>query len=221
VSRLGRQAQARNQGRKGVLLSRSPHGLRRPRFIPRAALAMPIQSTCPQPWGERVGGVSGRPTRASGEERSSSRARRRNGERHSDSRDVGSLRGRSGERGSWSVRHVCLGLVPRRLSHRRQRGALWDAEEGNVVGMRKAHALFVKTPKKALSTLEDTSFARSRGPCASIVTKLSRRKPREVTRSVRYRGRANLRKQEETGTGVGTNGRMRGSPLVTALPSAA
>jgi len=51
--------------------------------------------------------------------------------------------------------------------------------------------------QKALSALEDTSFTRSRDPCTSIGTQLQRRKSREVSRAVWYRGRANLRKQEE------------------------
>jgi len=64
---------------------------------------------------------------------------------------------------------------------------------------------------------EDTSFARSRDPCTSIVTELHRRKPAEVARRFWYRGRANPRKWERTGTGIRTDGRMRGSPRVTAL----
>jgi hypothetical protein len=32
---------------------------------------MPSKAHCPQPWGQRVGGVSGRPTRGNEEERSS------------------------------------------------------------------------------------------------------------------------------------------------------
>jgi len=73
---------------------------------------------------------------------------------------------------------------------------------------------------KSAYTLEDTSFARSRDPCTSIVTKLIllRCKPLEmsVARRSRYRGRENLRKQEEPATGSRLSGRMRGSPRVTA-----
>jgi len=43
----------------------------------------------------------------------------------------------------------------------------------------------------------DTSLARSSDPCTSIVTLLRRRESSGVTRSSRYRGRANLRKQKE------------------------
>jgi hypothetical protein len=56
--------------------------------------------------------------------------------------------------------------------------------------------------QKALSTQEDTSFTQSRDPCSSIGTELLRRKPEGVSRSVRYRGRANLRKQEEPAPGL-------------------
>jgi len=94
-------------------------------------------------------------------------------------------------------------------------GALWKNEEGNVVSVRQAHALFVVPPNKR-STLEDTSFARSRDPCTSIGTQLRRRKATEVSRRSRYRGRANLRKREEPATGSRSDGRMRGSPRVTA-----
>jgi hypothetical protein len=48
---------------------------------------------------------------------------------------------------------------------------------------------------------DDTSFARSRDPCTSIPTRLAVRKHFEVGRSLRYRGRANLRKQEEPAPG--------------------
>jgi len=110
------------------------------------------------------------------------------------------------------------GSFPCRQSHRRQ-----QVPSGCRGGERRQHAQSARTlrgdAQKALSTLEDTSFARSRGPCTSIATQLhdldASRGP-EVARSVRYRGRANLRKREETGTGVETNGRMRGSPRVTA-----
>jgi hypothetical protein len=93
-------------------------------------------------------------------------------------------------------------------------------EEGNVVSVREAHALDVETPNKRLyeaKANEDTSFTRSRDPCTSIGTLLRRRKPTEVSRSIRYRGRASSRKWEEPVRGAWLNGRMRGSPRVTAL----
>jgi len=95
---------------------------------------------------------------------------------------------------------VCRGLVPRQSIAPMTTGALWKNEEGNVVSVRKAHALFAETPKK-LSMQEDTSFARSRGPCTSIGTELQRGNSSEVSRESRYRGRANLRKWEEPAPG--------------------
>jgi hypothetical protein len=43
---------------------------------------------------------------------------------------------------------VCRGLVPRQLVAPMTKGALWENEEGNVVSVRKAHALFRETPNK-------------------------------------------------------------------------
>jgi len=47
------------------------------------------------------------------------------------------------ERGSWSVRLDIQGLVPWVTVAPMTTGALWKNEEGNVVGMREAHALVV------------------------------------------------------------------------------
>jgi len=88
-----------------------------------------------------VGGVSGRPTRAA--KRSDPLTHlSRNGERHPDSRDAVSLRGLTEECESWSVRLACRGLVPRQANAPATTGVLWKKEEGNVVSMRQAHALF-------------------------------------------------------------------------------
>jgi hypothetical protein len=64
LARLNRQVQARH----------SPKGIQRvvkatcsleisAGLVPTPMLAMPSKAHCPQPWGQRVGGVSGRPTR--------------------------------------------------------------------------------------------------------------------------------------------------------------
>ena len=82
------------------------------------------------------------------EERSSPVPAVCNGGRHPDPRDVDSLRGLSEERGSWSVRLACTGLVPVKAIAPATTGVLWKNEEGNVVSVRQAHALFVVTPKK-------------------------------------------------------------------------
>jgi len=101
---------------------------------------MPYQAHCPQPWGQRVGGVSGRPTRVT--KRSDPfTCPSRNGERHPDSRDVGNLRGLTEKRESWLVRLACKGLVPRQANAPATTGVLWKNEEGNVVSVRQAPAL--------------------------------------------------------------------------------
>jgi hypothetical protein len=92
-----------------------------------------------------------------------------------------------------------------------------DAEEGNVVSVankKRTHSAW-RRPTSG-SELEDTSFTRSRDPCTSIPTELPARKRCEVGRSIRYRGRANLRKQEDPAPGSRSHGRMRGSPPITA-----
>jgi len=69
---------------------------------------MPSKARSPQPWGEGVGGVSGRPTR--GTRRSNPlTCPGRNGGRHPDARDAVTLRGLAEKRVSWSVRRVCSG----------------------------------------------------------------------------------------------------------------
>jgi len=168
LARLGRQSQARlcataqlQRGSKGDLLSRSANapltGLSRWACNAQNAL-------CPQPWGQRVGGVSGRLAAGT--------SHCHNGGRHPDLRDADSLRGLSEERGSWSVRFGDLGLVPRLPLAPATTGALWKNEEGNVVSVRQAHALVAVDAQQAPPRSGDTSFARSRDPCTSIGTQL-------------------------------------------------
>jgi len=88
-----------------------------------------------------VGGVSERPTRATkGSDPLTCPSR--NGGRHPDSRETGSLRGLTEKRESWSVRLACTGLVPRQANAPTTTGVLWKNEEGNVVSVRQAPALF-------------------------------------------------------------------------------
>jgi hypothetical protein len=89
-----------------------------------------------------------------------------------------------------------------------------DAEEGNVVGVRQAHAPNAAGSCRSRIT-GDTSFTRSKGPCTSIVTSLPRRKSQEVARSRWYRGRANPRKREEPAPGSSRTGVAR---LAACLP---
>jgi len=178
---------------------------------------MPIQSMSPSATRELAGGVSEKPTRAT--ERSNPFTR-------PSSRTVeGTLIHGTSAAFAGGRKNVSLGRSVSSVGGSSHAGVRTgdnrcplDAEEGNVVSMRKAHALFAETPKQR-STLEDTSFTRSRDPCTSIVT-LRRRKPWEVARSVRYRGRANLRKQEEPTPGserTDACAARRASPLLVCV----
>jgi hypothetical protein len=95
------------------------------------------------------------------------------------------------------------GSFPGMRSHRRQR--VLSGRRGGERGQRGDKSARTRPGRRLISAaiFEDTSFARSRGPCTSIPTELPWRKPREVGRSIRYRGRANLRKQEEPAPGPG------------------
>ena len=92
------------------------------------------------------------------------------------------------------------GALPRLAVAPMTSGVLWDLPRR---GTSSASA------KRAHSSFEDTSFTRSRDPCTSISPQailaipesLSRRKPCEVERSIRYRGRATPRKWEEPAPG--------------------
>jgi hypothetical protein len=113
---------------------------------------MPSKAHCPQPWGQRVGGVSEEPTRVAGgeEEQSPELSRAR----------VATVKGTlirrmpsafAGGRKSASLGRsvfACTGLVPRQANAPTTTGVLWENEEGNVVSVRQAPALFEVTPKK-------------------------------------------------------------------------
>jgi hypothetical protein len=102
-----------------------------------------------------------------------------------------------------------------------------DAEEGNVVSVRQAHALNAEAPKKrpprsrTRPSLGPETRARHRHQTRLVIERWSSKDEngKSVARSLRYRGRANLRKQEEPAPGPKrTNRRTRGSPRVTASP---
>jgi hypothetical protein len=71
-------------------------------------------------------------------------------------------------------------------------GALWKKEEGNVVSMREAHALDASMPKKHRHAQRTRP---SLGPETRARFRIAR------CAAVRYRGRENLRKQEEPAPG--------------------
>jgi len=95
---------------------------------------MSSKAHCPQPWGERVGGVSGRPTREGGRsdpfDRPSSRRWKASG-----LQEGGTLRGAPSERRSWSVRHVRRGSSSA-CGRTDDKRCSSDAEEGNDVSPR-------------------------------------------------------------------------------------
>jgi hypothetical protein len=152
------------------------------------------KARCPQPWGEHVGGVSGKPTRETeGEILHVSAVA--NGGRHPDPRDVGNRRGLTEERGSWSVRPSAAGLVPLQALAPMTTGVLWKKRRGTSSAcVMRTHST-CRNARKALRTLGDTSFTRSRDPRTS--NSVSDAQASETKRSRRYRGRANLRKQEQ------------------------
>jgi len=158
-----------------------------------------------------VGGVSERPAR---ETRGAilSHARARNGGRHPDPRNVGSLRGRPSERRSWPVRLVCTGLVPMQAAAPATTGALWTPRRGTS----SACAKRTHSSWKALKRRSPRSRTRpSLGPEARARQSPFLRMGLAVG-SVSRSGKP--AQAGGTGTEVGTNGRMRGSPRVTASP---
>jgi len=125
--------------------------------------------------GKRVGGVSGRPTQEGGRsdpfDRLSSQRWKASGPQ-----DGGALRGVSLERRPRSVRHVRRGSSSA-CGRTGDKGCSSDAEEGNDVSSRpKMRGHSTRGQCNALA-LEDASFARSGGPCTSIVAQLAAAKP--------------------------------------------
>jgi hypothetical protein len=137
-------------------------------FVRQGRLQCP-KALCPQPWGQRVGGVSGRPNRATA--RSDPRMYpNRNGERHPGPQDAGRLRGLPEQCGSWSVRLGGAGLVPAPSNAPTTSGCPLEQRGGErcqrAPGARTLRGRRITNA----STTEDTSFAHSRDPCSSIGT---------------------------------------------------
>jgi len=84
------------------------------------------------------------------------------------------------------------GLVPIQAIAPMTAGVLWKKEEGNVVSMREAHALDASMPKKHRHVQRTRP---SLGPETRARLRIAR------CAAVRYRGRENLRKQEEPAPG--------------------
>jgi hypothetical protein len=120
------------------------------------------------------------------------------------------------KRGSWSVQLDCAGLVPGSQSHRRQQVSSGRRRRGTSSACAKRTHSSRQAPKKR------PTFSRTR-PSLGPET---RARQSALNSSGASRGRCRgrfgiavgqtLRKQGRTGTEVETNGRMRGSPRVTA-----
>jgi hypothetical protein len=163
-----------------------------------------------------VGGVSGRPTRMPrGAILSSTSSSRR--WKAPDLLDGGSLRGVPSERRSRPVRLVRRGLLLCGRMHRRQWVPPGQPRRGTSSACAiKAHALFTRGPQGLRHTEEDTSFARSRDLCSSIVIQPdgeNRQLSRERAVIAVGQTRANGRNRHR---GSLFFGRTRSSPRVTA-----
>jgi len=185
-----------------------------------ARFAMPRKGTLSLAMGQRVGGVSERPTRETGGA-ILSRARGRNGGRHPGSRGAGSLRGLTEERGSRSVRLDCSGA----RSHAGDRTGdnRCPLEQGGGERRQRAHRRTHSkwwTPNKRLH---------ARGHVLRSVQRPVHVYPHSTRGAQALRGGAvaSISRSGKpaqaggTGTGVGANGRMRGSPRITALQATA
>jgi len=127
------------------------------------------------------------------------------------------------------------GLVPMQAVAPTTAGVLWKKEEGNVVSMREAHALDASTPKKHRHVQRTRPSlgpeTRARRSAYSVTRRASNAwlgapggQPFGGVAAVRYRGRENLRKQEEPAPGPWLTERCaarRASPLSWATTKAA
>ena len=105
------------------------------------------------------------------------------------------------------------GLVPMQAVAPMTAGVLWKNEEGNVVSMREAHALDAPMPKKHrhAQRTRPSLGPETRARRSAYSGRVSRKRHAELgapggqpfggVAAVRYRGRENLRKQEEPAPG--------------------
>jgi hypothetical protein len=98
------------------------------------------------------------------------------------------------------------GLVPMQAFSPTTTGVLWKKEEGNVVSVREAHALDGVDAEQASprSRTRPSLGPETRARQSALNSCLAGNRVgnhREVSRQSRYRGRENLRKQEEPAPG--------------------
>jgi hypothetical protein len=213
---LGRQAQERstpNRGQKRrIALSKSV------RANPRNDACNAHPKHLSPAWGQRVGGVSGRPTKENEEERSS----------HVPLSRRWKASGFTGSAATFAGGRKSVGLGRFVIRARRDsspscgapatKDVLWTKEEGNVVGVRQS----VRT---RLGSAPKTRLRSSRTRPSLGPETRARQSPLNSSWSKARRGGAVVSTSRSgkpgqpggTGTGVGANGRMRGSPRVTAL----
>jgi hypothetical protein len=108
------------------------------------------------------------------------------------------------------------GLVPMQAVAPTTTGVLWNKEEGNVVSVRQAHALVAVDAEQAPPRMRTRPSLSPETRARLSPLNSQRESVGTVVRSVRYRGRANLRKQEEPAPGSERTDGKRGSPRVTA-----
>jgi len=154
-----------------------------------------------------VGGVSERPTREGGRSDPLDRPMSRRW-KVPGLREVGALRGVSEERRPWSVGHVRRGFLLGVRAHRRQRVLFGRRGGERRRSTSKIRGQPTRGRRNALAP-GDASFARSEGPCTSIVAQPEAGNRRGVTRSLEHRGRANLGNQEEPAPGFWRTGVAR------------
>jgi hypothetical protein len=95
------------------------------------------------------------------------------------------------------------GLVPMQAVAPTTTGVLWNKEEGNVVSVRQAHALVAVDAEQAPPRMRTRPSLSPETRARLSPLNSQRESVATVVRSVRYRGRANLRKQEEPAPGSG------------------
>jgi len=175
---------------------------------------MPFQSTCPQ-----LGVTCGRRERESRRVYWGgailSRCVRRNGRRHLGPGDVGSLRGMPEKPGSRPVRtSLAAGLFLCKRAHRRQRVSSGSHRRGTSSACaRRTHS--TEGPSRLACPRTRPSLGPETRARQSPLNSRARVRECGAVDSVSRSGK--LAQARGTGTGIGSIGRMRGSPPVTAL----
>ena len=180
-------------------IARGPRGDSgpRPRFSTRVTAPWRLQcpKSTPPSWrrcGRRGRGIVARACLT--EESAGRVSRERVGGRHPGPREAHVLRGTCAERGSRSVRRVGSGTPPLRARAPTTPGVQRAPRRGTTSACASQSARAPSEKPRASHAESGASFARSSDPCWVI----------QVCswRSRRYRGRANLRKQEEPTPGL-------------------